>query len=68
MKAIVYRIGKFKIWNENRGQDLIDYVLLAGFLAVTAGALSPVVADTFGQVFSKIVGVVASASTGNSAR
>lgn len=67
MKAIFSRIGKFKIWMAIRGQDLIDYALLAGFLAVTAGALSPVVANSFGQVFSKIVGVVASASTRGSA-
>ena len=68
MKAILRRIGKLGIRMESRGQDLIDYALLAGFLAVTAGALSPVVANSFDQVFSRIVGVVVSASTRDSAR
>ena len=67
MNAIISRIGNLRVWAESRGQDLIDYALLAGFLAVTAGALSPVVADSFGQIFSRIVGAVMSASTQGSA-
>ena len=67
MKSIFGRTGKPKTWMEKGGQDLIDYALLAGFVAVTAGALSPVIADSFGQVFSKIVGVVLSTSSRDSA-
>jgi pilus assembly protein Flp/PilA len=67
MKAIFIRIGNSKVWTNRRGQDLVDYALLAGFLAVTAGALSPVVANSFGLIFDRIVSVVVSASTQGSA-
>jgi Flp pilus assembly pilin Flp len=28
-----------RIWNDDRGQDLIEYALMAGFVAVAAGAI-----------------------------
>lgn len=29
------------VWNNNSGQDLIEYALLGGFVTVAAGALVP---------------------------
>jgi hypothetical protein len=34
-------ILRFKIWKDQRGQDLIEYALMAGFVAVAAGAVMP---------------------------
>ena len=37
-----------------RGQDLIEYALMAGFVAVAAGAIMPGVASSINIVFSKV--------------
>ena len=43
---------------KNRGQDLIEYALLAGFVAVSAGAIMPNVAISISTVFSKVGSVI----------
>ena len=42
------------IWNDERGQDLIEYALMAGFVAVAAGAVAPNMATNISTVFSKV--------------
>ena len=42
------------IWKDNRGQDLIEYALMAGFVAVAAGAIMPNVATNISAIFQKI--------------
>jgi Flp pilus assembly pilin Flp len=38
-----------------RGQDLVEYALLAGFVAVAAGAIFPTtIAPNISQIFSRI--------------
>ena len=45
----------FKIWTDTRGQDLIEYALLTGFVAVAAGAIFPTtLMPDVSMVFSKI--------------
>ena len=46
-----------------KGQDLIEYALMAGFVAVAAGAVMPGVADSISTIFSKVGSVMAIAST-----
>ena len=47
-------------------QDLIEYSLMAGFVATTAGAIMPGVAGGISTIFSKIGSVMNnSASQGN---
>jgi len=43
-----------QIWKDRRGQDLIEYALMAGFVAVAAGALMPGVASSINVVFSQV--------------
>jgi len=50
------------IWRDRRGQDLIEYALMAGFVAVAAGAAFPPVATTISQVFSKVQSVLTAAN------
>ena len=45
-----------------KGQDLIEYALMAGFVAVAAGALMPTVSASISTVFSKIGSVMADAA------
>ncbi len=47
----------------NRGQDLIEYALMAGFVAVAAGAIMPGVATAISTIFSQISSVMTNAST-----
>ena len=46
------------------GQDLIEYALMAGFVAVSAGALMPTVSTSISTVFSKIGSVMTLAAGG----
>ncbi len=54
MTRIVRLLVEAQIWKDRRGQDLIEYALMAGFVAVAAGAIMPGVASSINIVFSKI--------------
>ena len=56
-------IWKLRIWKDKRGQDLIEYALMAGFVAVAAGAIMPGVASSISTIFSKISSVMSSAAS-----
>ena len=44
------------IWLDNRGQDMIEYALLAASIAVViAGFLPPAVMPAVSTIFSKII-------------
>ena len=51
-------ILKLRVWKDTRGQDLIEYALMAGFVAVAAGAIMPGVAKSISQIFSSIASVL----------
>jgi Flp pilus assembly pilin Flp len=51
LKNIVYLV---KIWSDSYGQDLIEYALMAGFVAVSAVAGFPPVANSVSEIFSKV--------------
>jgi len=53
---------QLKVWKDRRGQDLIEYALMAGFVAVAAGAIMPGVATSISQIFSKIASVMTAAA------
>jgi pilus assembly protein Flp/PilA len=53
---------RLKIWKDTRGQDLIEYALMAGFVAVAAGAIMPGVASSISTIFSKIASVMSNAA------
>lgn len=54
---------KLLVIRDARGQDLIEYALMAGFVAVAAGAVMPGVASSISTIFSKVASVMAIAST-----
>ena len=58
MKKLTKAILAIKIWRDQQGQDLIEYALMAGFVAVAAGALMPTVSSSISTVFSKISSVM----------
>jgi Flp pilus assembly pilin Flp len=46
-----------------QGQDLIEYALMAGFVAVAAGVVMPGVATSISKVFSHVSSVLAVAAS-----
>lgn len=59
LNSLVYRL---RIWKDTRGQDLIEYALMAGFIAVAAGAIVPGVADSIKTIFGKVNNVMSSSA------
>ena len=53
---------QLRVWKDRRGQDLIEYALMAGFVAVAAGAVMPGVATSLSQIFSKVASVMSQAN------
>ena len=62
MKLANHTILTLKIWKDTRGQDLIEYALMAGFVAVAAGAIMPGVATSISTIFSTVASVMSNAS------
>jgi pilus assembly protein Flp/PilA len=54
MQRLVNIVLKMKVWKDTRGQDLIEYALMAGFVAVSAGAIMPGVASSINVIFSQV--------------
>jgi pilus assembly protein Flp/PilA len=63
MKKITNLVWNLRMWKDTRGQDLIEYALMAGFVAVAAGAIMPGVSSQISQIFSKVSSVLTAANT-----
>jgi pilus assembly protein Flp/PilA len=57
---LVNRIGI--LVEDTEAQDMIEYALLAGFVAVAAGALLPGISTSISTIFSKMGSVLTTAS------
>ena len=66
MKTVANLMWQLRIWKDVRGQDLIEYALMAGFVAVAAGAIMPNVSTRISTIFSKVGSVMTAASTAGS--
>ncbi len=47
---------------DEEAQDMVEYALLAGFIAVAAGAVLPGISSSISQIFSKMASVTAAAA------
>ena len=56
-------IVKLQVWKDTRAQDLIEYALMAGCVAVAAGAIMPGIATSISTIFSKVAAVLSTAAT-----
>ena len=66
MKNVMKLVWQLRIWKDTRGQDLIEYALMAGFVAVAAGAIMPNVATSISTIFSKVGSVMSASSAAGS--
>ena len=59
MTRIIVRLQL--LLQDKSGQDLIEYAMMAGFIALAAGATMPSIATSVSTVFSKVGSVMTSA-------
>jgi pilus assembly protein Flp/PilA len=50
---------KLRIYQDTQGQELVEYALVAGFLACTCAAFLPDIGSSVVTVFSKVLSVFA---------
>jgi pilus assembly protein Flp/PilA len=60
MRQMILKLTSLK---DTLGQDLLEYALMGGFVALAAGAVMPGVADSISTVFSQVGSVMSAAST-----
>ena len=58
MKRIKDQILNLQIWKDESGQDLVEYALAAGLVAVAAVACMPGLSGTVNNVFTKIGSII----------
>jgi pilus assembly protein Flp/PilA len=58
MKKVNEAILKMQILKDTRGQDLVEYALAAGMVAVAAVACMPTLSATISTVFTKIGSII----------
>ena len=52
-----------RLIRNNKGQDMVEYALLAGFIAVAAGALLPEISGSISTIFSRLSSYLVIAAT-----
>jgi pilus assembly protein Flp/PilA len=66
MKKLKNMVWSLRILKDTKGQDLIEYALMAGFVAVAAGAIMPSVGTSISTIFSRVsVTLSTAAGTGS---
>lgn len=63
MERIINLFWTLRIWKDTRGQDLVEYALMAGFVAIAAGTIMPSIASSISTIFSKISSTMSAAAS-----
>jgi len=58
MQTLKDRILRLRVWKDTDGQDLVEYALAAGLVAVAAVAAMPQLSGTVNNVFVKIGNII----------
>jgi len=58
MNRIRQYVLKLQVWKDTSGQDLVEYALAAGLVAVAAVAAMPALSGTVNTVFTKIGSII----------
>jgi pilus assembly protein Flp/PilA len=69
MQVNLKRLNPNAIWlltQDTQGQDFVEYALLAGFMAVSVGAIMPNLINNISTIFSKVGSVLIWAGTSGS--
>lgn len=57
IKRALKKLIQLRLWADERGQDMVEYALLAGFITVAVGATFPPASDSISVIFSKLVSI-----------
>ncbi len=52
-----------RVWRNRQGQDLVEYAMMAGFVAVAAGAIMPGISSSISTIFSQVGSVMTLAAS-----
>jgi Flp pilus assembly pilin Flp len=63
MQKFINSLLKLRIVLNTKGQDLVEYALMAGFVAVAAGAIMPDISTSVSQIFSQVASVLTGAAS-----
>lgn len=63
MYWIIQKLKTRRLWNDEKGQDLVEYALLAGLVAVAAGLFAPSLSASMGTVYSKLASKLVEAAS-----
>ena len=63
MTYLIDALRRVQLCKDTAGQDLIEYALMAGFVAVAAGAIMPGVATSISTIFSEVASVMTAAGS-----
>jgi Flp pilus assembly pilin Flp len=63
MRDCLFKYLASRIWRDDRGQDLVEYALLAGFITVAVAATFPPAASDISTIFSRLGSVAAGAAS-----
>jgi Flp pilus assembly pilin Flp len=58
LRRLVLDTALPRLWQNTRGQDMIEYALLAAFITVAAAAITPNVAASISTIFSQVGSVI----------
>ena len=54
MTKVLWETVLQKLWFDKRGQDMVEYALMAGFITVAVAAAFPPVGEEISTIFSKL--------------
>jgi Flp pilus assembly pilin Flp len=60
MKTLENAVWELRIWKDTRGQDFVEYALIAAFIATVYGVITPA-APAVVTVFSKVTSALTKA-------
>ena len=61
MTKLIQTLFRCRLWKERKGQDLVEYALMAGFITVAVAAAFPPLESGINTIFSKIASILAQA-------
>ena len=63
MLKVIRLLVQLQIWSDRRGQDMIEYALIAALVTVLAVAIVPGVSSSINVVFSKVNSIMVLAAS-----
>ena len=63
MHRILSTLLRIRIWREERGQDMVEYALLAGLAAVASGLFVPDLSTGMTNIYSRVASKLVQAAS-----